>query len=98
MRKIIFVNKMKNGIDKLHEIASNKNKQRIGIEILKQTGCEVSCLFSDGEYWVVLLANDRARGNRCDKAFFEDAIPEDIKRNLINSCCSYCDKEDIFTF
>lgn len=98
MKKIIFANTIKNGIEKLHKIASEKNKKGISIETLKQTGYEISCLFSDGEYWVVLKANDMARGNRCDKAFFEESIPDDIKRKLINSCCIYCDKDNISTF
>lgn len=98
MRKIIFVNKMKNGIEKLHQIASEKNKQGIPIEKLGQTREGAYCLFGDGEYWNVIKANDMARGHRCDMAFFEESIPEEIKGNLINSCCKYCDRENIRTF
>lgn len=85
MECIIFVGdgNRKKGSEKLNEIVSEKMKQ--GIELIERRKSSISdyAMFSDGELWNVLSANNNSRGHKWIKAYVDSEISVDMIRFLV---------------
>ena len=82
---IWYVNR-KAGLFKFEELIEEYEK--MGIEVIQEShsALNASVYFKNGDYWLLVHANDNSRGKSCNVALIEQGIPEDIIEKVIMPC------------
>ena len=79
MRGIIFCAEYSKGLERFERLVQDYS--RIGIEpvcIRKSKSFQTAVEFTNGDYWQVVKATDRARGYCCNVAYIDENIQKEI--------------------
>jgi hypothetical protein len=85
MRGIVYCSSFERGVQQLEQIIRDYEAMGITYDFRNYrrgiTTCSVE--FINGDYWKVVTASDRARGNYCNIAYIDRNIPTDIIETVI---------------
>jgi hypothetical protein len=65
----------------------------LDLGVLRRSG--QSFKMKDGNIAIVVKPNENARGYKCNKAYIDINIDNELLNNVVLPCCTYCDKENI---
>ena len=82
MKGIIWYNYQKSGIIRLKNLIYEYEQMNISI-VKKNLSTNPFVVFSNGDIWKVVKANDNARGSCCNISLIEDGVEQQLIERII---------------